>query len=98
MMSISIATARLRVSPAPPYNEVMVSPLVRELLVWLSSRPRTYEEAMEAWRSSCPRHTVWEDASIEGLIEVKQSRVELTALGRSVLDAESANPAPPTPI
>ena len=71
-------------------NEVMVSPLVRELLVWVSSRPRTYEEAMEVWRSSCPRHTVWEDASIEGLIEVKQSSVELTALGRSVLDAESA--------
>ena len=75
----------------------MVSPLVRELLVWVSSRPRTYEEAMEAWRSSCPRHTVWEDASIEGLVEVvssgcgmTQSRVELTALGRAVLDSESA--------
>jgi len=25
---------------------------------------------MEAWRSNCPRHSVWEDAILEGLIEV----------------------------
>ena len=36
--------------------------LMLEFLDWVSSRRRTYAEAMEAWRSTCPRHTVWEDA------------------------------------
>jgi len=40
---------------------------------------------MEAWRSHCPRHTVWEDATIDGLVEVAGDRVDLTALGRSAL-------------
>ena len=40
-----------------------------QLLEWLSVRPRTREEALEAWRTSCPRLSVWEDAHIDGLIE-----------------------------
>jgi len=38
------------------------------LLRWVNARPRSYGEAMEAWRSSCPRLSVWEDALAEGLI------------------------------
>jgi hypothetical protein len=66
----------------------VVSPSVLELLIWISSRPRTYTEAMEAWRSTCPRHSVWEDALIDGLIEVvdgPESMVTLTAQGRAAL-------------
>ena len=76
--------------PAPE-----ASPLILELLSWISSRSRTYAEAMEAWRSTCPRHSVWEDALIDDLIEVvdrggtlNQSRVALTARGRAVLDGK----------
>src|SRR5262249_48679764 len=47
-----------------------VSPLMLEFLAWVASRPRTYDEARDAWRTTCPRHTVWEDALIEGLIQV----------------------------
>jgi hypothetical protein len=65
-----------------------VHPLIRELLVWVASRPRTYEEAMEAWRSHCPRHTVWEDACLDGLIEVTGDRVALTVLGEVALNAK----------
>ncbi|MGD0678897.1 MAG: hypothetical protein ABSC94_26125 [Polyangiaceae bacterium] len=36
--------------------------LVMELLVWVAARPRTYQETTEAWRTSCPRMPVWEDA------------------------------------
>ena len=36
--------------------------LIRQLLEWIASAPRTYGDAMEIWRSSCPRHTIWEDA------------------------------------
>jgi len=73
----------------------MIGPLLRELLIWVSERPRTYEETMEAWRSSCPRHPVWEDACVEGLVEVagggtEPSRVALTPLGRAALDTEAA--------
>jgi hypothetical protein len=67
--------------------------LVIELLSWVASRPRTYAETMEAWRTSCPRMPVWEDANENGLVMVVQSNagtradiVELTAEGRTMLD------------
>jgi hypothetical protein len=62
-----------------------------QFLSWLSSRPRTYGEAMETWRSSCPRYTVWEDALADQLIVVeksdlvRQARVTLTARGETML-------------
>jgi hypothetical protein len=31
-----------------------VSAPTLELLAWIAARPRTYAEAMEAWRSDCP--------------------------------------------
>lgn len=42
--------------------------LVLDLLEWVAARPRTYAEVMEAWRTSCPRLTVWEDALDGGLL------------------------------
>ncbi len=41
-----------------------------EFLRWVARQSRTYEETMDAWRSSCPRFTIWEDALAEGLVEV----------------------------
>ena len=35
--------------------------LILDLLEWIAARPRRYEEVMEAWRTSCPRLTIWED-------------------------------------
>jgi hypothetical protein len=67
-----------------------MSPLTLELLTWISVRPRTYAEAMEAWRSNCPRQSVWDDARIEGLVTANGSGVALTALGRAVLEGETA--------
>jgi len=72
-----------------------VSPLMVQFLAWVSSRHRTYTEAMEAWQTSCPRHTIWEDALIDGLIQVKsngprpEAEVTLTPRGRTVLQANS---------
>jgi hypothetical protein len=43
--------------------------LTLQLLEWLSERPRTYAEVLEAWRTSCPRLSIWEDASIDGLVD-----------------------------
>jgi hypothetical protein len=46
--------------------------LMLEFLTWVGDRRRTYGEAMNAWQSTCPRHTIWEDALIDGYIEVKR--------------------------
>ena len=48
-----------------------VQPLVLDMLEWLAARPRTYEQVMEAWRTSCPRLPVWEDANDEGLVSIE---------------------------
>src|SRR5207248_8806967 len=51
----------------PYYSVCMtVSPLTRDLLDWIASTPRTYRETMEAWRTSCPRLSIWEDAVGDG--------------------------------
>jgi hypothetical protein len=40
-----------------PVDDLMV-----DLIAWLAPSPQPYEVVMEAWRTSCPRLTVWEDA------------------------------------
>jgi hypothetical protein len=46
----------------------VIDALMLDLVEWLSRRPRSYAETIEAWRTSCPRLTVWEDAMEQGLI------------------------------
>ena len=53
--------------------------LVLDFLEWLAAGPRPYAEAMEVWRTSCPRLTVWEDAVDEGLV-VRRRRPEGAAV------------------
>jgi hypothetical protein len=67
-----------------------LTPLILDFLEWIAVNPRPYSEVMDAWRTSCPRLTVWEEANERGFI--RQSRVEgqemlieLTRLGRSFL-------------
>ena len=43
--------------------------LILDLLEWLGPSPRPSDEVMEAWRTSCPRLPVWEEANDRGLIE-----------------------------
>lgn len=45
-----------------------VETLMLDLLDWLMVRDRTYEEVMDAWRTSCPRLPVWEEANQGDLI------------------------------
>jgi len=42
--------------------------LILDLLEWLGSSPRPYSEVLDAWRTSCPRFPVWEDANYRGFI------------------------------
>jgi hypothetical protein len=59
--------------------------LLRELLVWIGDRPRTYDDTIEAWRSNCPRHPVLDDAFTDGLVRVEGGVVVLTEGGRRIL-------------
>jgi hypothetical protein len=70
-------------------------PLILQMLAWLEDRPRTYGETMNAWRTSCPRLSIWEDALADRLIQIGQAGpgvgqsglpVGLTSHGRSLLD------------
>ncbi|SRR6266540_1779988 len=71
--------------------------LMLQFLAWVADRPRSYREVMEAWRSNCPRHPVWEDAVIDGLVRVESGgsrAVTLTARGRALLDQPDDNAMP----
>jgi hypothetical protein len=43
--------------------------LILDLLEWLAAAPRPYVEVLDAWRTSCPRLPVWEEANDRGFIE-----------------------------
>jgi hypothetical protein len=64
----------------------VLDPLVRDLVEWVAKAPRTHAEVIDAWRTSCPRLTVWEDAVDRGLLMRKSAgRVEVTEAGRRFL-------------
>jgi hypothetical protein len=42
--------------------------LVLDLIEWVAPEPRPYAEVMDAWRTSCPRLAVWEEAVARGLL------------------------------
>ncbi len=46
----------------------IIEPLVSDLVAWCAVRPRTYVEALDAWRTSCPRLMVWEEAVERGYL------------------------------
>jgi hypothetical protein len=46
-----------------------VEALISDLLEWLGPAPRPYAGVMDAWRTSCPRLPVWEEANDRGLVE-----------------------------
>jgi hypothetical protein len=61
-----------------------------------SARP--YDEVIDAWRTSCPRLTVWEDANDDGFLTVRSEpgagrMVSVSPLGRAHLLARR----PPAP-
>ena len=45
-----------------------VDDLILDLLEWIGPGQRPYAETLEAWRTSCPRLPVWEDATDQGFI------------------------------
>jgi hypothetical protein len=65
--------------------DTVVEALILDLLQWLSVRERTYEEVMDAWRTSCPKLPVWEDANDRGLVAQQGNVVIVTPAGQTLL-------------
>ena len=47
-----------------------LQPLVMDLVQFVAAQARPYDEVIDAWRTSCPRLTVWEDAVDAGLVSL----------------------------
>jgi hypothetical protein len=66
-----------------------VDALVLDLLEWIGPRTRPYAEVIDAWRTSCPRLTVWEDANARGYVTHERSGdgalISVSELGRAAL-------------
>jgi hypothetical protein len=63
--------------------------LVLDFVEWIAASPRRYSDVMEAWKTSCPRLTIWEDAIDLGLVQRcrtdGQLSIEVTDAGRDLL-------------
>jgi hypothetical protein len=66
--------------------------LILDFLEWLSDGPRAYASVMEAWRTSCPRLTIWEDSLDAGLVCIDAGEVSLTRAGRGFLESHARSP------
>ena len=60
-------------------------PLILDLVAFVAERPRPYAEVLDAWRTSCPRLTVWEDAVDAGLVTLQDGVVSASDRGREAL-------------
>ena len=75
-----------------------VDALILDLLEWLGPSSRPYAEVIEAWRTSCPRLPVWEDANDRGYIARRHAPgsgvvVSVSASGAAYL-REHRQPSP----
>lgn len=71
--------------------------LVFDLVEWVAREPRSYGEVIDAWRTSCPRLTVWEDAIDRGLVKRETAsgrgtQVVVTDSGRRFLRDHTRGP------
>ena len=82
-----------------------LDPLILDLLEWIGREPRSYADVIDAWRTSCPRLTVWEDAMDRGFAlrehaKGREVMIRLTAEGLEFLREHgrivSADTSPPS--
>ena len=66
-----------------------IEPLILDLVEWVGKEPRAYADVMDAWKTSCPRLTVWEDAVDRGYVvrkyDAQGQRVFVTPAGYTFL-------------
>jgi hypothetical protein len=71
-----------------------VDNLILDLLEWVGTKGHTHYETIDVWRTSCPRLTVWEDATDRGLVETVTVNgiplVRVTRAGTTLLHEKRA--------
>jgi len=76
--------------------DTVVEALILDLLQWLDRSERSYEEVMDAWRTSCPKLPVWEDGNDRGLITQQEVNgrcvVRITSSGLTLLEQDRPSP------
>ena len=75
-------------TPTRHVQDSVLDSLVFDLVEWVGKEPRTYVQVMEAWRTSCPRLAVWEEAVDRGYLVRSHDNagaicVRVTAAGRA---------------
>jgi hypothetical protein len=65
-----------------------IDSLILDLLEWIGPGQRPYRETMDAWRTSCPRLPVWEDATDLGFIERRREPGSAAVVAVSASGAE----------
>lgn len=79
--------------------DIVVENLILDLLEWLAKRERSYQDVMDAWRTSCPRLPVWEDANDRGLVRTQEVDrrciVRVTSSGLALSAAQGHHACPP---
>jgi hypothetical protein len=66
-----------------------IDPLVVDLIEWVGNG-RKYTDVMDAWKTSCPRLPIWEEANARGLLTRDRDGsgtewVRLTASGQRLV-------------
>lgn len=82
---------------APTPGDAAVEALILDLLEWIGSGARPYGEVMEAWRTSCLRLPVWEEAGARGYLERNHApggvaEVRVSEAGAAYLRARRKTP------
>jgi hypothetical protein len=75
-----------------------IEPLILDLLEWIGAGSRPYPDVIDAWRTSCPRLPVWEEANSRGFIDRSHApgsvaRVSVSDAGVAHLQAHRHAPA-----
>ena len=76
--------------------DAVTESLILDLLECVANGGRSYEEVMDAWRTSCPGLPVWEEANDRRLVAREEvngrSIVSITSLGLALLERRRPSP------
>jgi hypothetical protein len=91
--SVSIEKTRREENPMV---DAATESLMLDLLESVANSERSYEEVMDAWRTSCPRLPVWEEANDRRLVAREEVNgrciVSITSLGLALLERHLPSP------
>jgi hypothetical protein len=77
-------------------DDALTESLILDLLECVANGERSYEEVMDAWRTSCPRLPVWEEANDRRLVAREEVNgrciVRITSSGLALLEQRRPSP------